>query len=161
MTATKLETAAQRNRRIARQKASEVELEEVSCGCGCVWKCRKPSLQVFVTSGMLPLDLAEKFAKVAAKGAGDGQMMDSLSVHDQIRTVEFNSKIVKYVAVEPRIVEHVSDPDKEMSQEEMMQCCYYTLTRWAKEKQGGEQAEGLNNFRGERPGDPVDGTDGA
>lgn len=164
MSVTKIETAAQRNRRIAQQKATETELSEVTCEeCGSLWKCRKPSLQVFITSGMLPLDLAEKLSKSVENGklASDSQVMDALSFHDRIRTFEFNSKIVKYVVVEPRIVEKVTDPDKEMLREEMMRCCYNKLTRWAKENQGGEQAEGLSNFRRERSDDAVAGANGA
>jgi hypothetical protein len=148
MATAQMETAAQRYRRIAKEKASQAVLHDVECDeCGANWKCRRPSLQVFVTSGMLPMDLAEKMATQAQQnGTPEVEMMKTLALRDQIRMVEFNSKIVKYIAVEPRIVETPSEPN-DIGQEEVMQCCYFTLTRWA--KPGGEQAEGLNTFRGE------------
>lgn len=149
-----METAAEKYRRI---KAEKEQLHDVECSdCGMVWKGRKTGVDFWVTSGILPFNFVETVLN-AIKGTPNAKPEDlvkSMAATEVIKSIEFAAKVVKYTAVEPRIVEHVKDEALEISQEETLQCCFNRLLKW--QMSGGAEAERLGNFPSERADDPVD-----
>lgn len=150
MATAKLETAASRYRRIKAQKAAKQTLHDVTCtdpDCGMVWRARRAKMDFWVTSGILPLHLVEQMSKVAGKNGqqpSPENLVRSMPTKQVIDSVVFASKVVRYTAVEPAIVDEPTK-DNEISPEEVDTCCYNTLLNW--QMQGGDEAAGLQDFR--------------
>lgn len=153
------ETAAERYARI---RAKQLEnAQEVECidraddgshfpsieGCGMTWKARRAPKEFWVTSGMMPSSLAATMLE-AAGGASNGNVPESLArslnPSQIVQSIEFSNKVVRYTALEPKIVDEVADPATEVQRADVMLCCYNTLLRW--QMTGGDEAEGLENF---------------
>jgi hypothetical protein len=141
-----IETAAEKYRRIKAEKAANETLHDVDCECGMTWKCRKANMEFWVTSGILPMHLVEKMVTAMGKAQNPENMLKTMATKEVIESIVFSSKVVRYTAVEPRIVETVEGPN-DISQEDTMTCCYNTLLKW--QMFGGEEAARLGNFRNE------------
>lgn len=138
----RMETAADRYRR--RKKETQT-LHEVVCACGESWKCRRAEKGFWLTSGMLPTSMLDMVAKLAKGTVTDeAELLKTLADSEIINSIEFASKVVRYTAVEPRIVETPTEPN-DLAYEEVDTCCYATLRDW--QMKGGKEAEGLENFR--------------
>lgn len=139
-----METAAERYKRLKAEKEQGDQLHPVTCECGFEWKCRKADKEFWVTSGILPLHLVEvMLSATKGKVVDPVQIMKDMAAKEVIESVVFSSKVVRYTAVEPSIKEKPEGPN-DISQEEVMTCCYKTLRDW--QMKGGEQAPGLSNF---------------
>lgn len=143
MATAKLETAADRYRRIRTEKAKEETLHDVDCECGMVWKARKVGIDFWVTSGILPLGLVETMLKATDNGKNAEVAVKSMAAKQMLDSIVFANKVVRHTAVEPRIVEEPKDAN-DISFEETMQCCYKRLLNW--QMSGGVEAERLGNF---------------
>lgn len=139
----KVETAAERYRRIKAERAKNEELVDVSCPSGMVFKCRRPNIQQFVISGKLPMTLAAKLRDAATLG----NQAEELDWDDQVRTVDFINHLVRYAAVSPKIVEFPRPGQDEIGYDEVEIDDYNTIAKWA--MPGGGEAESLETFRSE------------
>lgn len=140
-----METAAQRYRRLKKEK--EVVQDATCPECGMVWKARKADLSFWLASGMIPASLAAVMMEsVKKKGLTEDQVMASLDLHQLTQSVEFAGKMVRYTAVEPRIVDKAEGPN-DIEPDEVMMCCYNFLREW--QKTGGDRAKSLETFRSE------------
>lgn len=142
-----METAADRYRRIRDDRAKSEPLHDVECSdCGMLWKARRFKIDFWITSGILPVSLVQTMVKATQKAGTSPEDALKLMAEDEIfKSVVFASKVVKHTAAEPRIVETPSEPN-DISQEEVMTCCYTRLLNWQM-RQGGEGAAGLDTFR--------------
>jgi hypothetical protein len=147
MATAKMETAAERYRRIKADKAKNEQLFDVPCECGMEWKCRRVPKSVWIQSGMLPAHLVSVMVETLKKSptapANESELLARLTAREIAQSIEFTSKAVKMTAVEPRIVEVVTEPN-DISQEEVMMCCYNRLRDW--QMQGGDEAKHLDTF---------------
>jgi hypothetical protein len=158
MAVAKMETAAEKYRRIAQGKAKAEQLHDVECvdqptsadgppitGCGMVWKARPTSIEFWTSSGILPMHLVEVMLESVEKNGNKNvnKVAKQLAPKDVLRSIEFSSRVVRHTAVEPRIADHPSDAN-DISPDEVMTCCYNTLLRWA--MKGGAEAARLGNF---------------
>lgn len=140
-----METAAEKYRRIRREKESAETLHDVTCSdCGMEWKARRVGLEFWVTSGILPLHLAETFMNAAKKGGADTQtLIKSMATKEIMQSIVFTNAVVKRTAVEPVIVDVPTKPN-EIGPDEVMICCYALLRDW--QLKGGEEVARLGNF---------------
>lgn len=140
----RIETAAERNRRIA-QENTLGQLETVTCSCGCEWQCIKRDLTFWFDSGVMPTDLAGKVVELQQKnGKFNPDHVGQISPDLLIRGIEFSSKVVRMTVVEPKIVEFPREGENEVGYDEVMQCCYATIKNW--QLPGGGKAESLESF---------------
>ena len=140
-----METAAQAYRR---RKKEGVVTEEVYCStCQEKWKVRKAPLDFWVASGMIPSGLAAvMMERVKQKQMSETDVIASLDLHQLTQSIEFTSKMVRYTAVEPRIVETPTEPT-DLGYDEVDMCCYNFLRDW--QMKGGGRAATLETFRSE------------
>ena len=144
MTQAKMETAADRYRRIKAERLKGTETEDFESPSGMIWKLRKPDLMHFVTAGLMPAAFMETLNEANTEAGGNTtQAWQKLSMKDQFKTIEFMSAVVRYCAVEPRIVEYAKAPD-EIGFDEVEMDDYNAIVKWA--LPGGEGL-GLNSFR--------------
>jgi hypothetical protein len=139
-----IETSTQRYRRL--RKETEV-LHNVKCAnCGMDWKCYLRSMQFWIETGVMPTELATKVAKIFQGGAKtEAELMAAMPAHLVDRSVEFTAKLVRMTVAEPRIVEFPQEGEDELGFDEVMTCCYETIRNF-QTRQGGGQAESLENF---------------
>lgn len=148
MTSTKMETSAERYRRIKIERAAKQETFDVEMPSGMTWTLRKLDVAQFVLNGTMPMTLAAKIAEASEQTEGDGvKAFSALSFKDQIKTIDFSQKVVRYCAVNPRIVENPTLPD-EIGFDEVELDDFNAILEWA--QTGGDGAkDGLDTFRGE------------
>jgi hypothetical protein len=158
MATAKMETAAERYKRIREKREKGVKLFDVECkdreadngqpaieGCGMVWKARREPLDYWVTSGILPSSLASKLASQSgiASAKSPNNLASSLRPEDLVQGIDFTNKIVLHTAVEPRIV--TEEPGaNDVLRSDVMTCCYNTLVRW--QMSGGDEGDALATF---------------
>jgi hypothetical protein len=138
VTKAKMETSAQKYRRIKEERLRNVELHDLETPSGMVWKVRRPDLQQFIISGVLPMSLAEKLSSSKDTTAA----VQSMDFKDQMRSIAFASAVVRHCAVEPRIVE-TATADNEIGFDEVEMDDYNAILAWAV---GGGAAAGLDRF---------------
>jgi hypothetical protein len=140
-----------RERRRAEQLAnvSSEGLFDVPVSSGMVFKCRKPVLETYVISGLMPMSLTEKLSAVV-KAAGinpDADLEKKLTDREAKQTLIFARTLVDDICVEPRIVE-AAQTDDEVSRHEVLPEDFKDLVQWGMKNLGGAEAERLGNFRG-------------
>lgn len=145
MAAAKMETAAEKYRRIKAERLAKEEVFDLETPSGMVWKVRRPNLAQFITSGVMPMSLAGKIAEQQNEGQTPEQVFAQLDWKDQVRSIEFSAKVVRYCAVSPRIVETPTGPD-EIGYDEVEMEDFNAIFTWA--MPGGGEAESLNSFPG-------------
>jgi hypothetical protein len=144
MTGTKMETAAEKYRRIKAERAANEELFELETPSGMVWKLRKLNLEQFVLSGTMPMQFAAKLAKTQEAAGGDHvKAFESLDMADKLKAISFSQKVVRYCAVEPRIVEDPKETN-DIGFEEVELDDFNAILTWA--LPGGGKAESLDSF---------------
>lgn len=142
-----METAAERYRRIKKEKEAAEALHDVTCPSGMVFKCRSVTIPFLAMSGILPLHLVELMSQASENGAATAeQAFATLPVREKLQSIEFAAKLVKYVCVEPRIVETPTEPN-DISQDEVLLEDFNHIVSWA--MKGGTEAAGLETFRPE------------
>lgn len=143
-----METAAARYRRIRAEKERAEPLHDVTCAdCGMEWKARRVGIEFWVSSGILPTSLVETMVRATEKqGVQPEELIKTMAAGEILKSIEFSSKVVRYTAAEPRIVEKPSEPN-DISQEEVLTCCYHKLLNW--QMTGGDEAARLETFRKE------------
>lgn len=149
-TAAKMETAAERYRRIKAERAANDELFEVETPSGMVWKLRRLNLEQFVVSGTMPMQFATLLAKAQEEAGGDAKKaFATLDISDKLKALNFSQKVVRYCAVEPRIVEMPQAAD-EIGFDEVEIDDFNAILSWAMPNgditQGGGEAESLEPF---------------
>lgn len=150
MTTTKIETAAEKYRRIKQERAAAETLHDFTSPSGMEWKLRRPNLAQFITSGVMPMDLAAKLAPAEKEGGDMVAAFDNLSIDEKVKTIAFSAKVVRYCAVVPRIVEKVTSPDEEIAQDELELDDFNAIFAWATTPSaGGDGADSLDSFRQE------------
>lgn len=145
MTTARMETAADKYRRIRAEKQKGETLQDVHCDdCGMDWKGRRLSLDFWITSGILPMNLVQSMVKATQKhGVKDpADVLKTMAADEVFQSIVFMNKVVTHTAAEPCIVEIPKEPN-EISQEEVLTCCYHRLFNWQME--GGDGA-GLKTF---------------
>lgn len=144
MPAAKMETAAERYRRIKAEKERGETLHDVTCDeCKMDWKTRRVGVDFWVSSGILPLHLVETMIEATGKTQDPDKVLKTMAAKEVIESIAFSSKVVRYTAVEPKIVETPKEPN-DIAYEEVMTCCYKRLLHW--QMQGGDEAKNLSNF---------------
>lgn len=140
-----METAAEEYRRKARERRKGETLIDVPCPSGTTFKCRPITVPFMVSSGMLPLHLVEAMEK--ASGGGRVSAKDAflaMPLKEKLHSIEMQAKVVKYVCVEPRIVETPTEPN-DLGQDELELEDFHCLVSWA--MSGGDEAARLETFR--------------
>jgi hypothetical protein len=144
MAQAKMETAAARYRRIKAETEAKQGTDAATCSCGMEWQVRRQPLDFWVTSGILPAQLAATYMKFAKTGKADeASLMSTLNEEQVLQSVEFTSKVVRHTAIEPKIVEKPTEPT-EIGYDEVMTCCYATIRDW--QFTGGDEAARLGKF---------------
>lgn len=140
-----METSAERYRRIRAEKAKAETHEDVDCAdCGMTWKARRVGIDFWVTSGVLPLHLVETMLNAVKGGTvKPEEALKTMAAREVLQSIEFSAKVVKHTAVEPHIVETVTEAN-DISQEEVLTCCFKRLLQW--QMSGGVEAARLSNF---------------
>jgi hypothetical protein len=138
----KIETAAERYRKIRENKAKADTLFDVTCECGMDWKARRVGVDFWVSSGILPLNLVAKMVEATPPSNAETSLK-SMATKEIIESIEFSSKVVKRTAADPCIVENPTGPN-DISQEDVMTCCYTRLLNW--QMQGGDGAGSIETF---------------
>lgn len=149
-----IETAAAKYRRLKEQSIDGLiyapitdgtPLYDVQSPTGMTWKCRRADIAAFVNAGALPMSFAQKMLESLKAAKGDAQeAFNTLSAEEQVRALAITSMLIRYVVVEPRIVDTPRD-DSEIAFDEVLMADYQCLANWA--TSGGGEADGLNNFR--------------
>jgi hypothetical protein len=149
-----IETAAERYRRIKRERAEKAEVFDLPCPSGMVWKVREVDLTPYVLAGLMPIDLATKLANSRSDQPGGA---NELSIEEQKKSIEFTNLIVSHCAVEPRIVLGESDSPDALSIRDVESDDYKAIVDWAMKRTtasrstaaGGIGADSLETFRPE------------
>lgn len=152
-TATQTLSPREQYARIRAGKAATEKLFNFQAPSGMLFKLRAPDMQTFVSSGVLPLALADKLAKGEASGSM-AETIEDLSPKEQAQLVRFSAKLVRYVCVVPRISDDPAGED-EIGPEDLLREDFDAIVTWA--AAGGGEAEGLSNFPGQRQRGPGDG----
>ncbi len=138
----KMETTAEKYRRIKAERAAQEELFDFVSPSGMEWKLRRPNIAQFVQSGVMPMDLAAKLAKAQAGGATE--LVKGMEWQEQVKLIDFSNRLVRYCAVDPRIVENPTQPN-EIGYDEVELDDYTAILVWATPS-GGDEAAGLDTF---------------
>ena len=139
--------AERMERLITRPVTDDEPLFDVETPSGMVWQCRRPDILAFVEAGALPQSLALKMAKAAGRDPEQAAVVyKELTPEDQVKLLAFQASLVRFIAVDPRIVETPASDD-EIGFDEVTQADFVALFTWASE--GGAEAAGLGAFPGE------------
>lgn len=137
------ETPAARYRRIKAERAAKEETFDFESPSGMVWKLRRPNLLQYAATGQMPVGLVVKMAQSTPEEQESGTPFLTLDGQEQLKTIEFASKLVQYCAVSPRIVE-VPQNDDEIAYSEVELDDYNAILQWA--VAGGGEAVNLDSF---------------
>lgn len=123
---------------------ARVETFDVELPSGAVFLLRKPDLELFTLSGVLPVTVTAKMHAAQRAGQTADQAFADLAIDEQIKAVEFGRKMLEFICVDPRIV---ADPvaDDEIGFEDLDPADLRFLTEWANTG-GGDTAE-AESFR--------------
>lgn len=119
-----------------------VQLYEVTCPSGLKIKCRQLDEQYLNCAGQTPMALGSLIT-----GQNPEEQFAQMTPIQQAAAIQNASQIVRYVAVEPRIVEEVGDNKNAIAFALLTMEDFNHVTKWAT---GGEAAEGLKTFRRKR-----------
>lgn len=140
-----IETAAQRYRRIKEERHAADELHDVTCPSGMVFKCRTVSIDFLVSGGILPLSLVQKMSEAEGKGdVSPEQVFLQLPLKEKLQSIDAAAKLLRYVCVEPRIVDDATGPN-DIRQDEVEPDDFNHIVEWA--TKGGVEAARLATFR--------------
>lgn len=134
-----------------------VQLFEVKCPSGQVFKCRRPDAAYAAQTGSMPMSLAEAMLAETVdakpeqteeeKAAAEMEAFRSQSVEERRANITETIKLVAYICVEPRIVEKVGNRTDAISISALQVADVKHLGKWAT---GGGEAPGLKTFRSKR-----------
>lgn len=147
MPAAKMETAAEKYRRIKQERILNAELFDLETPSGMTWKLRRPQLDQFLLAGTMPLSLASKVAEQQQHGASTDDVAQTLDASEVVQGIKFMGDLVRYCAVSPRIVDAPRAGEDEIGVAEVELDDFYAILAWAKTQAGGGQAETLDSFR--------------
>lgn len=139
------------------ESLKDVDLYEVKCDSGMVFKCRKLDTRFIRNGGQMPMSLS---AQVVASQNGTANLSEDeqearateefkrMSPGEQQAAIEASCRILRYIAVEPRlIVGDVGDQRNAIPLSSLTMQDFASLAQWAN---GGDAAEGLKTFRSKR-----------
>lgn len=125
------------------------ELFDVKVSSGMVFKCRKPNLETYVISGIMPFSFTERLTHAMER---DGKMPTAatlekeLSASEALKTLIFARELVRDICVSPAIVE-IPTNGNEIAPHKIDIKDFKDLTQWGMQNLGGAEAARLNNFR--------------
>lgn len=119
-----------------------VPLFELTLPSGLKIKCRRLDEQYLNCAGQTPMALGALLT-----GQNPEEQFAQMTPTQQAAAIQNASQIVRYVAVEPRIVAEVGNSKNAIAFELLTMDDFNHVTKWAT---GGESAEGLKTFRGKR-----------
>lgn len=144
LSAEHLQSVAERLERIFRTPLAEGEKTyPFTSPSGMEWQLRKLNPLVFRDVGLIPNELVAKMAVLQRNGSGNAAVFEQFTNKDLARSIELNSAVVRYVCVNPRIVE-VPESDDEIGFDDVITADYEAILNWA--TSGGGEAERLGNF---------------
>ena len=127
-----------------------VELFEVKTPSGMPFKCRKLDVEFAKQAGFMPMALTEMVAMSANNNQSEAAAaFAQMSATEQRAAVQATARIIRYIAVEPRLVlGEVGDNKNAISVDAITVEDFAHLANWA--KTGGAEGESLKTFRGKR-----------
>ncbi len=128
-----------------------VSLFEVKCPSGFSFKCRKLDASFAANAGQMPMALTAQLLAGTQTDLDDdakAQAFNSMTPAEQRASIQVAAQMVRYVAVEPRIVVgNVGDRTDAVSSDSLTMADFNALVTWA---QGGDEGKALRTFRGRR-----------
>lgn len=133
-----------------------VDLYEVKCPSGQVFKCRKLDAAYAAQTGSMPMSLAEAMISAPSleslsdeeKTKAQEEAFFEQSVAERRANITETIKLIAYICVEPRIVENVGNRTDAIAANDLAVNDVKHLAEWA--KTGGGEAPGLKTFRSKR-----------
>lgn len=122
------------------------KLFEVKVPSGMTFKCRHLDADYSANAGKMPMAVSGAYF-AHKEGGNTQQKFEDLSPAEQRATIDAMAKMVRYVAVEPRIVFEVGKRTDAISVDALTIEDFNHLAEWAN---GGDAAEGLKTFRRKR-----------
>lgn len=166
----KKQTARERYLELARQQAITVveqliaspvkeaePLFDFTAPSGMPFKLRKAKIQQFISAGLLPAHLSAKLYRASQSKNGMEQAATTFTDDEIVQLIEFDAAVVRYVAVDPKIVDDPEAGD-EIGYDDITQADFQAIVQWA--ITGGGEAEKLDSFRQQRPVDAPVGANG-
>lgn len=122
------------------------KLFEVKVPSGMTFKCRHLDGDYAASAGKMPMAVGAAY--FAQKEGGNAlQKFEDMTPAEQRATIDAMSKMVRYVAVEPRLVFEVGNRTDAISVDALTIEDFNHLAEWAN---GGDAAQGLKTFRRKR-----------
>lgn len=132
-----------------------VQLYEVTTPSGMKFKCRPLDKRFALSAGQMPMALTSQMIISSAKKTGGNiegteaeELFKSMTVKEQIASVQMSASMVRYICVEPRILlTPVNGNKNAICADDLTMNDFGALANWAK---GGGSALGLKTFRRRR-----------
>jgi hypothetical protein len=131
------------------------EVKTAGPGCtGLTVKCRKLDAAYAAQTGSMPMSLAEAMINGVSddNAAPDDEAMQAAflkqTAEERRANILETIKMIAYICVEPRIVEHVGNRTNAIAVNDLAVADVKFLAEWA--KTGGGEAPGLKTFRSKR-----------
>jgi hypothetical protein len=137
------------NDSFSEESLKNAELFEVKVPVtGKVFKCRKPGQDFLANVGAMPVALTSRVATQDGPAQDGQEVYQSMSPVERRASIEVTAQLVRYIAVEPRlIVGEVNGHKNAISVDVLSTADFNHLASWAS---GGDAAEGLKTFRRKR-----------
>jgi hypothetical protein len=146
MTPQKQLTAAEQYEQIIASERSSDELFEVTSDSGMVWIVRQPDIEIYIRSKTLPLSLVAKMEAAQQSGQNSAEAFQSLNLEEKEKALDFCDILIRDMCVIPRVVDNPATGD-EIAIGKILKKDYDFLVNWASGNRGGEQSDGLDDFR--------------
>lgn len=130
-----------------------VDLFEVKCPSGMVFKCRRLTKEYLANAGQIPMVLSAQVltASPDRKLTTDQQQaeFEAMRPEERLAAMQASAQAVRYCVVEPRLVVGAVNGHKNaISADDLTMEDFAHLSKWA--QGGGDAAEGLKTFRSKR-----------
>lgn len=125
-----------------------VDLYEVKCPSGFMFKCRRPDAMVAAQIGQMPMALSASVlgGETPNDASTNEEWFAGLSPMERAAALAATAKVVRYIAVEPRLVMgEVTDQTNAISVDMLTIEDFNHLALWS--QNGGGAAAGLKTFR--------------
>lgn len=140
------------NESFSDEALKNVQLYEVRCPSGMVFKCRAVGTDYFQHAGELPMSFIAKALVDSEKKKSGEQTFEEMNTEEKVRAIQMTSDMIRYICVEPRIiVGDVNGHKNAISSRQLTAGDYNALATWGKNQAlGGGSAKGLKTFRKKR-----------
>jgi hypothetical protein len=129
------------------QKAKVTETFEVTLPSGVEFTLRRPNLQAFFSSGILPASLLTKLMKAyQTQSAAGANALNELSVEESVGMLIFQGEVLKQSCVNPRLVAEPKEDD-EIGFSDLADDDILAILEWAMgAHSGGVEGENASRF---------------